>query len=302
MNIVFMGTPEYAKVILGKLIEDNSCNVGLVLTQPDRPVGRKKVLTPPAVKVLAQESGIEVLQPLSLKDTDIQETIRGIKPDVIIVAAFGQLLPKEILDIAPCINLHASILPEYRGASPIQQGLLNADEYLGVTAMLMDEGLDTGDILGFRFVKREEIDRLDIAMERLSSEAAELTLSVLKNYNSLEPITQNSSVSSKCPKIKREDGLVLLNDANEVYRKYSAFYGWPGIFLESGLKLFGVELINCNKKNKSGEILDIIDEAILVGCDIGVIKISGIQPPSKAKMNAKSYIVGKRITIGDTLF
>ena len=153
IKVVYMGTPEYAKVILESLINHSEICVDLVLTQPDRPVGRKKVLTPPPVKVLAQKCDIEVLQPNSLKEDDIKDAIASKKPDFIVVAAFGMLLPKDILDIAPCINLHASILPKYRGASPIQQAILNGDEFSGVTAMLMDEGLDTGDMLGFKFIK-----------------------------------------------------------------------------------------------------------------------------------------------------
>ena len=146
-KIVYMGTPHYAKEILDTLIHAEDMEVSLVLTQPDRPVGRKKVLTPPWVKVLALEHGIEVLQPNRLSDEGIEDAIKNVKPDFIVVAAFGQILPKTILDIAPCINLHASLLPQYRGASPVQQSLLNGDEKTGVTSMLMEEGLDTGHML-----------------------------------------------------------------------------------------------------------------------------------------------------------
>ncbi len=301
MNIVFMGTPEYANVILEGLIEDSSCSVDLVLTQPDRPVGRKKVLTPPPVKVLAQENNIEVLQPDSLKGADIQEKIAEFKPDMIIVAAFGQLLPKEVLDIAPCINLHASILPEYRGASPIQQGLLNGDEYLGVTAMLMEEGLDTGDILGFRFVNREEVERLDIAMRNLAIEASKLTTTIVKNFNEINPIPQLNATASHCKKIQKSDGEVELKNALELYRKFCGFFGWPGIYLSSGLKLIDIEIADTNGENIEGDILDILDDSIVVACKRGSIKIKTLQPPSKPKMDVKSYILGKRINIGDSI-
>ncbi len=301
MNIVFMGTPEYANVILEGLIEDSSCSVDLVLTQPDRPVGRKKVLTPPPVKVLAQENNIEVLQPDSLKGVDIQEKIAEFKPDMIIVAAFGQLLPKEVLDIAPCINLHASILPEYRGASPIQQGLLNGDKYLGVTAMLMEEGLDTGDILGFRFVNREEVERLDIAMRNLAIEASKLTTTIVKNFNEINPIPQLHATASHCKKIQKSDGEVELKNALEIYRKFCGFFGWPGIYLSSGLKLIDIEIVDTNGENIEGDILDILDDSIVVACKRGSIKIKTLQPSSKPKMDVKSYILGKRINIGDSI-
>jgi len=295
-----MGTPDYAKVILEELIK-NKFKISLVLTQPDRPVGRKRVLTPPPVKVLANENSIKVLQPVTLKDTKIQEEIKGANPDIIIVAAFGQLLPKEVLDIAPCINLHASILPKYRGASPIQQGLLNGDEYLGVTAMLMDEGLDTGDMLGFRFIKREEIPTLDVAMSALSKEAAKLTISILKNFDNLNPIKQLNLNATYCKKIKREDGLVNFDDANVLYRKYCAFIGWPGVFLENGLKLFGVEIVDINSQNRAGEILEVSKNGIKIGCKRGIISIKEVQPKSKSKMPAKAYLAGQRKGVGDTI-
>ncbi len=148
-----MGTPKYARDILYRLIEDIDIDVSLVITQPDRPVGRKKELKPSEVKVLAKERKLDIIQPETLKDKNIYNKILSLAPDFIIVAAFGQILPKDILDIAPCINLHASLLPKYRGASPVQESILNGDRYTGVTAMLMDEGLDSGDILSYRFLK-----------------------------------------------------------------------------------------------------------------------------------------------------
>jgi len=301
INVVYMGTPHYAKVILEELIKSKDIEVSLVLTQPDRPVGRKKVLTPPPVKELALQEGIEVLQPNSLKDEGIKNKIEAKKPDFIVVAAFGQILPKEILDIAPCINLHASILPKYRGASPIQQALLNGDEYSGVTAMLMDEGLDTGDILAFSYIKTKEAPTLDLMTQKLSLLAAKLTPKVLKEFNNINPLPQLNSLASKCKKITKQDGLVDFSDATALYKKYCAFFGWPGIFLESGLKLSDIELIDEDKNYNSGEILDILDNSIIIGCSRGSIKVGTIQPPSKAKMSAKAYIVGKRIKVGDSI-
>lgn len=301
VKVVYMGTPLYAKVILEALIKNSEIDVNLVLTQPDRPVGRKKILTPPPVKELALIHNIEVKQPDSLKNQEIVDVIKAKEPDFIVVAAYGQLLPKEVLDIAPCINLHASILPKYRGASPIQQAILNGDEYSGVTAMLMDEGLDTGDILGFRYIKTKEAPTLDLMMEKLSFLAADLTISVLKNYNNIEPLPQLNAVASKCKKIKKEDGLVDFNDAVALYRKYCGYFGWPGIYLESGMKLHGIELIDNESQNCVGEILEINEEFIVVGCNKGKLKIEELQPKSKAKMSAKAYTLGKRLKVGDTL-
>ncbi len=301
MNIVFMGTPEYAKVILEVLIDDKDINISAVFTQPDREVGRKRVLTPPIVKVVAKEAKIDVFQPTTLKDDGIKELIESMNPDFIVVAAYGQILPKSILDIAPCINLHASILPKYRGASPIQQAILNGDEYSGVTAMLMDEGLDTGDILGFKFIQTKNAPTLDLMFEKLSYLAASLTVDILKNFNNLNPIKQVGALSSHCKKITKQDGLIIFDNAQEIYRKFCGYFGWPGIFLESGLKLIDIELNSIDGSFKEGELIDIEDDYIVVGCKIGSLKIKKLQPPSKAKMDAKAYILGKRISIGDTL-
>jgi len=302
INIVYMGTPQYAKIILEKLIQESDIDINLVLTQPDRPVGRKKILTPPPVKELALANNIEVLQPNRLKDDGVKEAIIKKKPDFIIVAAFGQLLPKEILDIAPCINLHASILPKYRGASPIQQAILNKDEYSGVTAMLMDEGLDTGDMLAFNYIKTKEAPTLNLMMDKLSYLAADLTIDVIKEYNNILPIKQLGALSSKCSKIKKDDGLVDFNSAQDLYTKYCAYFGWPGVFLESGLKLHGVNLVDNLSQNNYGEILEINKESITIGCKIGSIRVKELQPKSKSKMSAKAYILGKRLNVGDKIF
>ena len=181
INIVYMGTPDYASSILEALIKDDEINVLSVYTQPDKPVGRKKVLTAPITKTVALENNIIVHQPLNLRSPEIETEIKSLNPDFIVVAAYGQILPKSILDIAPCINLHASILPQYRGASPIQQSLLNGDEQTGVTAMLMDVGLDTGDILKIAKMDIPETMMVEELFKALTDIAAELTLDVLKS-------------------------------------------------------------------------------------------------------------------------
>ena len=299
---VFMGTPEYAKEILNALIEDNNFEISLVLTQPDRPVGRKKVLTPPPVKLLALEHNIEVLQPQTLKDEKVVKKIKEQEPDFIIVAAYGLLLPKKILDIAPCINLHASLLPKYRGASPIQECFLNDEKLSGVTAMLMDEGLDSGDILGFSVVKTQRANNKEAMMQTLAIRAANLTLHILNRWENINAFEQIDALSSKCSKIKKEDGLVNFEDAKILFNKYRAFYGWPGVFLENKVKLFDVKLIDETSCNKAGRIEAIENEAIIVACKKGKVKIGSIQPPSKKKISAKAYLAGKRLKVGDTLF
>ena len=300
-KIVYMGTPHYAREILASLIEADDMEVVLVLTQPDRPVGRKKVLTPPAVKVLAEEHSIEVLQPNRLSDEGMFEAIRDAKPDYIIVAAFGQILPKNILDIAPCINLHASLLPQYRGASPVQQSLLNGDKKSGVTSMLMEEGLDTGDILEIvGFIIPEDM-RLHALMQQLTDDACLLTLSTIRNFKSLTPQKQNEAEATLCKKIKKLDGEIDFGDALSIYNKYRAFEGWPGIFSNNGTKFDGVSLIDKETTYKAYEILAFEDEAVIVGCTKGALKIKTLQPVSKKAMTAKAYCVGRGLKVGNTI-
>ncbi len=301
-RIVYMGTPNYAKEILDKLIKADDMEVVLVLTQPDKPVGRKRVLTPPSVKVLAQENSIEVLQPYKLTDEKIEEAIVGCSPDFIIVAAFGQILPKSILDIAPCINLHASILPQYRGASPIQQSLLNGDSITGVTSMMMEEGLDTGDILQIKEFEIPIDMRLSKLTDRLTQDACKLTLSTIREFEHLTPIKQDNTKASLCKKIKKSDGEIDFVDAKDIYNRYRAFEGWPSIFVSNGTKLDGLSLIDEESINTPMKLLSLNKDSIIVGCAKGALEIQLLQPPSKRAMSAKAYCVGRGIKVGDDLF
>jgi methionyl-tRNA formyltransferase len=301
-KVVYMGTPHYAREILQTLIDDKRVEVPLVITQPDRRAGRKGDLKPPAVKVLAETYNLEILQPQKLSDEGVYEAIMDAKPDYIIVAAFGQLLPKNILDIAPCINLHASLLPQYRGASPVQQSLLNADKFTGVTAMLMEEGLDSGPILAYRYFRIPDSMVLSELMQRLGDDACSLTTKVIHKFDKIEPIKQIRAVATHCKKIKKADGRVSFENALELYDKYRAFEGWPGVFAENGTKMFDVELLESLQKGRVGELLSINEKSISVSCGIGTLQIGRLQPPSKKIMDAKSYCVGRGLKVGHTLF
>ena len=300
-NIVYMGTPHYAEAILDTLIQAEDMEVSLVLTQPDRPVGRKKLLTPPPVKSLALEHGIKVLQPNRLSDEGIVDAIKDAKADFIVVAAFGQILPKSILELAPCINLHASLLPQYRGASPVQQSLLNGDERTGVTSMMMEEGLDTGDILEKIVFMIPEDMRLHGLMKQLSNDACSLTLSTLRNFKQIIALRQDDNEASLCKKIKKSDGEIDFEDAVLIYNKYRAFEGWPGIFTANGTKFEGLSLVDTASHNSILEILSFEDESVVVGCGTGSLKINTLQPVSKKAMSAKAYCVGRGLKVGDNL-
>lgn len=296
-----MGTPDYAEAILQKIISTSDMEVVAVYTQPDKPVGRKKIMTPPIVKTLASKNNIKVYQPNRLRDEDVVKELQKIECDFIIVAAYGQILPKEILDHAPCINLHASILPKYRGASPIQQTLLNGDTQTGVTAMMMDVGLDTGDI-----IKIETIDvpcdmMLSTLFDKLTEVASALTIDVLENFSSYSTCRQDETQMTHCTKITKQDGLVEFKDALELYNKYRAFTPWPGVYLESGLKLKEISLLDTNSKNTAGEILHVDKNSIHIACSIGTLRILKVQPQSKKEMDIFSYINGKRLNLADII-
>ncbi|MBE0498347.1 MAG: methionyl-tRNA formyltransferase [Campylobacterales bacterium] len=301
MNIVYMGTPDYASSILQTLIEDEEINVLCVFTQPDKPVGRKKILTSPPVKSLAHEHGIEVHQPQNLRGEETHVQIKVLRPDFIVVAAYGQILPKVILDIAPCINLHASILPHYRGASPIQQAILNGDKETGVTAMLMDVGLDTGDILKIARVEIPGMMMVEELFELLTDVAAELSADVLKNFTSLKPQKQDDARASHCSKITKEKGLVSFDDARTLYNTYRAYTPWPGVYLRSGLKLKKMSLESTEGEYLSGEILEISKESALIGCKKGAVRLYSVQPASKNEMAVQAYLNGKRLQCADIL-
>jgi len=301
VNVIFMGTPDYAKVILERLIKSSDINVVAVYTQPDKPVGRKKIMTSPEVKVLAEENSIDVYQPTRLRDADTVEELLKIQTDYIIVAAYGQILPREILDHAPCINLHASILPKYRGASPIQQTLLNGDKQTGVTAMFMEEGLDTGDIIKIDAIDVSDDEMVESLFNRLTDVAANLTIDVLENYSSFTALPQDDSLSTHCSKITKADGEVEFINAVILYNKYRAYTPWPGIYLNSGLKLKKISLEDKTNSNAAGKILKIDSDSIVVGCSEGSVRIYTVQAPSKKEIDILSYINGKRLALADTL-
>ncbi len=294
MNIVFMGSPDYAVKILDNLIKNNF-NIVAVYTQPDKPVGRKKVLTPTPVKKYALENNLKVFTPSTLKNEDLSKFY----PDFIVVAAYGLLLPENVLKTAPCINLHASLLPKYRGASPIQSAVLNGDKFTGVTAMLMDKGLDTGDILVWDYVDVGNKTSIDL-FDELANIAASQTIYTLKNFENIKPLKQNNVLATYSPKIKKQDGFVNFESALMMDRKYRAFTPWPGIFCDK-FKINEMEFIEDKSNNKKGIILDIKEDGVIVGCKKGSVKLKKIQIPGKKETEAINYLNGKRLKTGDNI-
>lgn len=302
MNIIFMGTPDYATTIFQGLLE-KEYNIVALFTQPDKKVGRKQVVTPPHIKqyCLQNNISIPIYQPTTLKSDEVVQDIKNLNPDMIIVAAYGQILPQNILDIAPCINLHASLLPAYRGASPIQSAILNNDTYTGVTAMLMELGLDSGDILGYKYIKIEEDMVVEELFDNLAKVAQKLTIEILERFDTISPKKQDLSKVSYCKKITKQDGLVDLDDAFKTYTKYKAYKSWPDIYLPNNLKLKDIELNETTSTNIAGTILKINKENIVVACTKGSIVINSLQPASKKQMKATDYIRGARLEVGNNI-
>ncbi len=298
-----MGTPDYATIIFDEILKHNY-DVQALFTQPDKKVGRKQILTPPHIKQYCIDNSLEIpiFQPEKLRgNSEVLNELKSLSPDYIIVAAYGQILPKEILDIAPCINLHASLLPKYRGASPIQESILNDDTFTGVSSMLMEEGLDSGDILGLKYFKIPQNMEVAELFSELSKIAAKLTIETLENFENINPKKQNESEVSFCKKIKKEYGEVKFDNAKKLYQIYKAYSYWPGVYLESGLKLKDITLVDKDSLNKKGEIISIEKDGIIIACKKGSLKLSTLQAPSKKAVSAVDYIRGQRIKEGDIL-
>ena len=233
VRIVFMGSPAFASPILQRLAQEYT--VCGVVTQPDRPAGRGKALTPPIIKILAQELGIPFIQPARLRDPQAMEQLQAWAPELIVVAAFGQILRQNVLDLPRygCINVHASLLPRWRGAAPIQAAILHGDEVSGVTIMKMDAGIDTGGILSARSTPIQAADTAETLSERLARLGAELLVETLPAYleGSLLPQPQDESLATYAPMLKKEDGeLDFSRPAPELERRIRAFTPWPGAF------------------------------------------------------------------------
>lgn len=304
MKIIYMGTPDFAVPAL-KALNSSEHEVVAVFTQPDKPKGRKMVLTPPDVKVCANELSIPVFQPETFKDGKALEIINGFNPDVIVVAAYGKLLPKAVLD-APkygCINIHGSLLPKYRGAAPIQQSVLNGDRITGVTAMQMDVGLDTGDIL---LVKETEISENETSGElfdRLALLGGELiveTLSLLEQGR-LAPKKQDDSLASHTSKIDKSSCPIdFSKTAQEVHNQVRGLNPWPVATTKidgKNIKVYSTRL--CSKSAQAGTIISV--KPLIVACGEGSVEICELQPEGKKRMSSQAFLAGHKLNAGDKI-
>tara|TARA_A100001037_G_scaffold275814_1_gene274586 strand:- start:161 stop:1090 length:930 start_codon:yes stop_codon:yes gene_type:complete len=308
MKIVFMGTPEFAIPTIQK-IHNSSHSLLSVVTQPDRPKGRgqKQIASP--IKNFAVENNIPVLQPEKVNTEDFISSLLKNRPDYIIVVAFGQILGETFLKIPKqfCINLHSSLLPKYRGAAPINRAILNGDTVSGVTTMIMDKGMDTGDILLTKETPIELNDDANSLHDKLAMKGAELileTLSRLKKNNIL-PVSQNSLVASYAPKLKKEESLVdWQQDARSIFNKIRGLTPWPGTHTLYKGKRLGIlkgEVLSGDPTDHPGYVERITDSGIEVGTGDKRLKITELKPEGKKSMSVKSFLSGYKINRGDKL-
>ncbi|WP_010269789.1 methionyl-tRNA formyltransferase [Paenibacillus senegalensis] len=302
MNIVFMGTPDFAVPILEMLV-DNGYPVKAVVSQPDRPKGRKRVLTPPPVKEAAQRLGIPVLQPEKIREEDAIEAIRHYEPDLIITAAYGQLVPKKLLFMPRlgCINVHASLLPKYRGGAPIQHAIIRGESVTGVTIMYMAEGLDTGDMISKAEVPILDEDTSGTLFSKLSQAGAELLKQTLPDLlaGKVQAVPQDDSQATLAPNLRREDERIdWSRTARDIYNQIRGLNPMPGAFtLLDGkvLKVWEASLddskaaVDKASSAAPGTILTVSAEGIQVAAGEGALWLKIIQPAGKKAMDAGPY-------------
>ena len=302
MKIVFMGTPDIAAGCLQKLI-DEKCEIIGVVTQPDKPQNRGKKLGMPPVKELALKYDLPVYQPVKARDEEFIKTLQELNPDVIVVVAFGQILPKSILDIPKlgCINVHVSLLPKYRGAAPINWVIINGEEKTGVTTMYMDEGLDTGDmILVEEFDLDDEITagELHDKMTVIGAETLVKTLELMKEYKAPR-IPQNHDEFTYAPMMKKTLGHIDWNKSGcEVHNLARGVNPWPGaytIYNDMTMKVWKTKVLNETSDKTAGTILTVDKEGIRVSTKDNVVLIEEIQMPGKKRVQVSEYIKGNSI-------
>jgi methionyl-tRNA formyltransferase len=296
-KIVFMGSPDFALTTLRGLAK--VYDVVGVITQPDRASGRGREMKSPPVKLLAQELNLPIMQPEKLKAPEAMEQLRAWNPDLIVVAAFGQILKKDVLDLPQhgCINVHASLLPRWRGAAPINAAILAGDEEIGVTIMKMDVGLDTGPMLAKRSIRLTRDDTAGSVFEALSQLGADLLLETLPDYLSgkLQPVPQPEEGATYAPMMKKEEGkLDFTNDVNELERRVRAFNPWPGAFMDFDGVMLKVHRAHVELGEAEAGKRLIVQNQPAVGARGGLLILDEVQPAGKKSMSGKSFLAGAR--------
>ncbi|MBQ7872369.1 MAG: methionyl-tRNA formyltransferase [Clostridia bacterium] len=310
MRILFMGTPDFALFSLKALCEKGYDVVGVV-TQPDKPKGRGYVLTPPPVKVYALEQGIPVYQPNSLRTEEFASLLSEIDPELIAVVAYGKILPKNVLNYPKygCVNVHGSLLPKYRGASPMQSAIINGDKVTGITTMFMAEGLDTGDMLLKAECEIAENDNFEDIHDRLGLLGAELLCKTVDGLEAgtITPVPQDHSLATHTAKILKEDCEIdFSKDCDTVHDLVRGLSPIPLSFTHTPdgklLKVIKSEICERESENaECGKVLSLDNGRIRVACARGSVNILTVLPEGKGRMSAADFIRGRKINIGDIL-
>lgn len=308
MKVLFMGTPDFAVSALEALIQSEHEVVGVV-TQPDKPKGRGKEMQFPPVKECAVKYNIPVYQPVKVKTPEGVETLRSFGADIFVVAAFGQILSKEILDMPKygCINIHASLLPKYRGAAPIQWAVINGDKQSGVTIQQMNEGIDTGDIWLKSVVDLEPKETGESLYEKLSKTGAELVLQVLLiiEEGKVKPEKQDESLSTHVGKLSKALGCIDWNkSAVEIERLIRGLNSWPSAYTSfkgKTLKIWDADVVEQSADGVPGSIAEVTKESITVNTGDGKLLLKNIQLEGKKRMAVKDFLLGYKVETGETL-
>lgn len=307
-RIVFMGTPDFAVPSL-KALNNSGYEVVLVVTQPDRPKGRGRRVVLSPVKETAIELGYDIAQPASVRTPEFSDLIAALCPDLFVVIAFGHILPKNILVVPEkgAVNLHASLLPKYRGPAPIQWAVINREKKTGITAMLMDEGLDTGDILLSAEINISSKDTYSLLYDRLSLAASDLLIKTLSEMeaNTIKPVPQDNSLATYAPLLKKKDGCINWSkSAEEIEAFIRGINPWPGAFTMNGnkrLKIFAADVISGSSKQLPGTVVGETREHLFVATGNGLLSIKEIQEESGKRCYIKDYLCGCN-TVPGTIF
>lgn len=298
-RVVFMGSPEFAAPVLREMAKEPRYQIVGVVTQPDRPAGRGRKLTPPPVKQLADELGLPAMQPPKLRAPGAMDQLRAWAPELIVVAAFGQILRPDVLTLPPfgCINVHASLLPRWRGAAPIQAAILAGDQLTGVTIMVMDEGIDTGAILSQQELPIGSDDTAGSLAAQLAGLGTGLLLETLPDYlaGEIKPRPQPAEGVSYAGMLKKEDGLLdPARPAGELARRVRAFNPWPGAFLQYGGQSLKVHMAHAEDGQAAFGAHLVHNGLPAVGTVEGLLVLDDVQPPGRKPMNGRAFLAGAR--------
>lgn len=306
MKTVFMGTPEFAVPSLKALIESGE-EVVAVVTQTDKPKGRGLEVISPPTKVLSEKHSIPVLQPQKIRTDEFFNNIKNLNPDLICVVAYGKILPKNILDIPPygCINVHASLLPKYRGAAPINWAIIRGERVTGITTMKMDEGMDTGDMLLKREMTIDDEDTGETLSGKLSEMGAEVLIETIKllKEGRLNPIPQDHSQATYAPMLKKEDGNIdWKKSAEEIRNLIRGTLPWPGAYTTLEGKLLKIYKARATKDSgRLGEVIKSNSEILRAATGIGALDILEIQIEGGKRLQTEAFLRGRRIKEGTVL-